>query len=135
MKIRHEPSTRASRGQERHAVTAKALLVLLLCFYVILGCGPSDCPSKEVAEHIARQLIYKEYSGDLYKIDLEIKRKFMKKIKNTEYCVFEFNYNAKLRGYFLRYETLERERYKKGMQLAYIHTQEGWYGTVVQKAQ
>jgi|WetSurMetagenome_2_1015567.scaffolds.fasta_scaffold151431_2 hypothetical protein len=113
----------------------QTLLVVSVCFLVIFGCGPGDCPSKEVAEHIAKQFIFKEYSGDLYNIDLEVINKFMKKIKNVEYCVYEFNYKATLKSYFLRYETLERERYKKGMQVAYIHTEHGWYGTEIQRPQ
>jgi hypothetical protein len=113
----------------------KTLIIILCCFKVILSCGPQACPSKEVAEHIAKQLIYKEYSGDLYNIDLEVNNKFMKKIKNDEYCVYEFNYKATLKAYFLRYETLERERSKRGMQVAYIHTEHGWYGTVIQRPQ
>ena len=110
----------------------KALLVVLVFFQVILACGPSACPSKEVAEHIAKQFIFKEYSGDLYDIDLEVINKFMKKIKNAEYCVYEFNYKATLKSYFLKYETLERQSYKKGMQVAYIY-ENGWFGTVIQE--
>jgi hypothetical protein len=129
MKIKIKPST---QGGGCH-VTMKALLVILFCVQVIFGCGPPACPPKEVAEHIAKQFIFKDYSGDLYNIELEVKRKFMKKFKNTEYCVYEFNYNATLKEYFLRYERLERQSYKKGMQVAYIYTEYGWYGTIIQR--
>jgi len=111
----------------------QTLLVVFVGFWLIYGCGPGACPSKEVAEQIAKQFIYKEYSGDLYNIDLEVADKFMMKIKNVEYCVYEFNYTATLKSYFLRYETLERQRHKKGLQVAYIY-RNGWFGTVIQKA-
>lgn len=103
----------------------RALLIIVFCFQVMLGCGPSPCPTKEIAERIARQLIFKEYSSDLYKIDLETKRIFMKQIGKDQYCVYEFNYIATLKTYFLRYENLERQSYKKGLQVAYIDRKEG----------
>jgi hypothetical protein len=129
MKIRNRLSTPPVKWR----VTLQALLVVFIGFGVIYGCGPNACPSKEVAEHIAKQFIFKEYSGDLYNIDLEVTNKFMKKIKNVEYCIYEFNYSATLKSYFLRYETLERQRYKKGLQVAYIY-KHGWFGTVIQNA-
>jgi hypothetical protein len=135
MKIGIEPSPSSGQCQRKNAVKIKAFLIILVCFYVIWGCGQPACPSKEVAEHIAKQFIFPKYSGDLYNIKLEVTRKFMKKFKNSEYCVYEFNYNATLKSYFLRYETLERQSYKKGLQVAYLHTKEGWYGTVIQRPQ
>jgi hypothetical protein len=134
MKIKVEPSTPPSRCQAKNAIKMMALFVILVYFHVILGCGPSSCPSKEVAEYIAKQLIFKEYSSDQYNIDLKVKRKFMKKIKDEEYCVYEFNYNATLKEYFLRYEELEKQSYKKGMQVAYTY-KNGWYGTIIQRPQ
>jgi hypothetical protein len=86
----------------------------------MLGCGPSSCPNKEIAERIARQFLTKQYSNEMYNLELEIKRTFMKKIGKDEYCVYEFNYNATLKPYFLRYEKLERQRYVKGLQIAYL---------------
>ncbi len=131
MKIRIEPAAAAGRCQ----IIRRALLLAVVCLLVFWSCGPGACPSQEVAEHIARQFIFPKYSGDMYHIQLETKRIFMKKIKDTEYCVFEFNYKVTLKSYFLRYENLERQSYKKEMQIAYIHTKHGWYGTVIQHPQ
>ena len=59
----------------------------------------------------------------------------MKKIGKDQNCVYEFNNNVTLNTYFLRYEDLERQRYVKGLQIAYLLRKEGWYGTIIQKSQ
>jgi hypothetical protein len=112
-----------------------ALLVTIFYVQVMLGCGPSPCPTKEIAERIASQLINREYSDEMYNIDLETKRIFMKQIGKEKYCVYEFYYNATLKPYYLRYEKLERPGYKTGLQIAYLQREEGWYGTIVQTSE
>jgi hypothetical protein len=101
----------------------------------MLGCGLSPCPTKQIAEDIARKLINKEYSDEMYNIDLEAKRTFMKQIEKEKYRVYEFNYNAILKPYYLRYEKLEKPGYLKGLQVAYLHIEKGLYGTIIQKPQ